>query len=219
MARDYMPVNDQQLDTWLKNFTAILTVNATMVGMTAAEVTPLTDASDEFTSALAEYIAEQTIMASRSNAKKTKRAAAVATLRPIVRRIQNHPGMTDQLRGLLGLPIPGTRMSPTGVGSEVPGIFVETYLGNVTVHFGTEPQNERINGKPGWARGCNVYRKRTGETSFRMIAFETASPFVDSITGDGAEYTYVVRYRGTRSSEIGQQSVEWTVAARGAEAA
>lgn len=216
---DYVPTSDQQLATWLQNFASMLTLNAEMVGMVAQDVAPLTAASDDFGGKLQEYHAERAMMASRSNAKKNARVKAVGLLRPIVRRISNHPGMNDQLRGLLGLPVRTPRILSPAVGPEVPGIFVEVYLGKVRVHFGTDPQNERINGKPSWARGCNVYRKRAGETEFTLLAFETASPFVDQISGDGTEYTYVVSYRGTRSTEIGSQSAEVTIAARGMVAA
>lgn len=216
MPKDYVPVNDDQLKTWLTNFVAILGVNAGTVGLVSADLTPIDTATGNFVAGLEAYQAKQNEMTAASLYKKTTRTDAIDILRPLVRRVNNHPGMTDQLRGLLGLPPRGESLrSNMSTGPEVPGIFVETALGQVTVHFGTDPQNERINGKPAWARGCNIYRKKAGEDEYSLMAFDTASPYVDEIFGAGAEYTYAVRYRGTKSSDIGAQSAEVTIAARG----
>ncbi|MCL6629647.1 MAG: hypothetical protein K6U00_08625, partial [Armatimonadetes bacterium] len=94
-------------------------------------------------------------------------------------------------------------------------LFLETKPGQVIVHFGTDASNELHNGKPSWARGCNIYRKKAGESGFTMIAFDTASPYVDTITGSAVDVTYKVAYRGTKETDIGPMSPEQTIAAGG----
>ena len=46
----------------------------------------------------------------------------------------------------------------------------------MVVHFGTNPDDERLNGKPAWALGANIYIKAHGEAEYRLLAFDTASP-------------------------------------------
>jgi hypothetical protein len=220
MSRDYAPQNDQQFKIWLANFVAMLEMNAGMVGLLPADVTPLAEASDSFAGALDSYVAKLVEVASASGLKKTERTDAVDVLRPLVRRINNHPGMTNQLRGLLGLPQKGEGVRTVAtVPQEIPQIYLETEPGTVVVHFGTEPGNERINGKPVGVKGCNIYRKKGEAGEFEMVTFASASPFHDEVFGVGSDYTYYVRYRGTKPSDLGQGSIQAKIAARGLAAA
>lgn len=145
--------------------------------------------------------------------KKTQRDAHEALIRPMVRRIQNHPRMTNQLRGSLGITIPSSPQIPTGAGNDVPSLFLETKPGQVIVHFGTDASNEQHNGKPGWARGCFIYRKKSSESDFSMIAYDTVSPYVDTVSGSAVDATYWVAHRGTQENDIGPMSAEQTIAA------
>lgn len=215
MARDYIVRNDQQFDSWLDNFITGLNAHVADFGLVADDLLPIEGESAALDAALAVLEQRRIALTAASKNKMSRRVSTEAVLRPLVRRISGHPAMTDGIRGELGLPVHKTRKGILSVGPEVPGIYVEMGLGYVTVHFGTEPGNEQINGKPAWAKGCNIYRRRAGETEFSLLAFESASPYVDEISGEGIEYTYVVRYRGTRSRDLGAQSAEVTVAAMG----
>lgn len=216
VARDYVVRKDVEFKTWLERFVTGLSSYHAELGLTEEDLLPIAGESGAFGASLTAYEQQKNLLSAASREKQSRRVSAEDTLRPLVRRISSHPGMTDEIRGALGLPVHSRTRTRHAVGPDVPGIFVETDLGAVTIHFGTAPKNERINGKPVWVKGCNIYRKRAGETEFQMLAFESASPYVDHISGDGADYTYVVRYRGTRAHDIGAQSVEMTVAARGA---
>ncbi len=220
MSTDYVSSNDEQFKLWLANFVTVLSAHTAEVGLAPDDLAPIEGVSAAFGAAVTAYQAAKNDLATKSSTKKDFRASAIAVLRPLVRRINNHPGMTNTLRSNLGLPERSdTVRTLATVGSEIPGIFVETAPGSVKVHFGTEPLNERINRKPSWAKGCNIYRKRTGDERYELIAFQSASPYIDRITGPGADYTYVVSYRGTKADEIGNESLEATIAARGAMAA
>jgi hypothetical protein len=71
-------------------------------------------------------------------------------------------------------------------------MVLEMQPGQVVVHFGTTPGNELTNGKPDWALGCNIYRKRGAETDFTLIAYDAASPYVDTSTGAAGAVAYRV---------------------------
>ncbi|MBP6965581.1 MAG: hypothetical protein KBC96_14385 [Armatimonadetes bacterium] len=216
MAKDYVPSNDQVFDTWLLNFVTVLGVNKALVGLVADDLVPIEDAQGDFNAKYGTHVQQKQLARGATAAKINSRTDAEAVLRPLVKRIQNHPGMTDQLRTLLGLPTPAIiAMAAVPITELIPKIFLETVVGQVTVHWGPEPGNEMINGKPAGVKGANIYRTRAGEDAPTMIGYATRSPYYDDITGDGAEYTYFVRYRGTKQIDLSPPSDEATVAARG----
>ena len=102
-----------------------------------------------------------------------------------------------------------------GVRTDIPGMVLGLRPGEVIVHFGTDAGNEQQNGKPAWATGCNIYRKKGIETEYSLIAFDTASPHIDHITGGAVNVSYKVTYRGVRVTDEGGMSPEQTVAAGG----
>lgn len=214
-SRDYIPSNDAELGDWLTNFTTAIAPHIAALGLQAADITPLTDAHAEFEGAVSEHIASQARAKGAVENKNRKRADLESIVRPLVRRINNHPTMTNEIRGVLGLNIPNGGRTRSMAGSDAPGMFLEARPGQVIVHFGTDPSNEMRNGKPSWARGCVIYRKRADETEFRMIAFDLASPYVDTVSGPAADLTYKVAYRATRENDLGPYSPEQTIAAGG----
>ncbi|MBP6964997.1 MAG: hypothetical protein KBC96_11380 [Armatimonadetes bacterium] len=215
MPRNYFPNNDRELMDWLANFASVLDVNKAQVGLVADDVTPISDASDAFGIAYQSYQQQAGLASAASGLRNTKRAEAIEILRPLVRRVNNHPGMTDQLRRLLGLRTPDLAEAPEPITELLPILMLESWPGQVTVHWGPYPGNERINGKPSGVKGANIYRKKAGETAFQLVGFSGSSPYIDYIAGDGADYTYVARYRGTTEADLSKQSEANTVAARG----
>jgi hypothetical protein len=215
MAGNYIPANDLQFRQWFQNFVTVLTANEAAFDLVPADVTPLSAASTDFGTKLEDHVAKRNAAATATATKNTSRDAAESVIRPMARRINNHPAMTDALRVQLGLRAPESGGGLATAGNEDPGIYLESGIGVVIVHFGTDPQNEMHNGKPAWVKGCNIYRKANGDANFRLIAFETASPYVDTIIGAGADYSYYVQYRGTKASDTGRSSAATTIAAGG----
>ncbi len=216
MARNVLPTSDNDFNVWLQAFVSNLTTNAGMVGLIPANLTPITTASGAFIDSLTNYQLQKALATSAIALKNTDRQEALAILRPLIQRICKHPGMTDQLRGLLGLGRDDTVQSPTPIELLTPpSLYLESMVGSVIVHFGPTPQNERTNGKPAGVLGCNIYRKKSGETQYQLVNFATSSPYTDTIVGSAADYQYVARYRGTKATELSSSSAEATTAARG----
>ena len=214
-AKDYIPNNDNDLKAWLDNFQDALEAHLAAFGMTSADIASLAASAGAFSTALPEVV---TAKAAYHEAVETKNAARDETeqeLRAIVRRIANHPAMTDAIRAQMGITIPDRIRSRREVGPEVPSIVLEPKAGMVIVHFGTDPGDEQTNGKPDWAMGCNLYRRKSTDPDWSLIAFDTASPYVDVITGAPATYCYRAAYRGTRTSDEGASSAESSIASGG----
>jgi hypothetical protein len=212
---DYIPKKFQDLKVWANSFVSILGVNAAQVGLAPADITPLETAAGDFDTALANWLQQETLAHGAMGLRNSTRDQLVALIRPVVRRIQEHPGMTEQLRNLLHIPLPSTGRTPSEIGPEVPEVLLESVAGRVIVHFGDDPGNERNNGKPAWAKGCNIWRKKNGEESYTLVNFANSSPYHDYVSGPAADYTYVVQYRGTKTTDTGGESNPQTIAASG----
>jgi len=217
--RDYVPRNDEALRDCMSNFLPVLPPHLAEFGMVAADLQTLQDLSNGFSDDLTAYVqlAQETLAMSAQ--KKNSRKAMVAELRPIVQRINHHPAMTDAMRVSLGLKPSNVSTNSFPIEELIPDIFLETTRGKVTVHWGPNPMNEGRNGKPEGVKGANIYRKAAGEDKFQLIAFSSSSPYYDYVTGPARDYTYIVRYRGTKETDLSNESTEETVAARGALAA
>ncbi|MCS7311200.1 MAG: hypothetical protein NZ741_13370, partial [Armatimonadetes bacterium] len=177
MARDYIPLNQKAIVAWMNNFLTVLNANLGTFGLVAADLTPLTNARNDFQTKLSAFQSAETAYRSASEAKKTSRTNAEALFRQMAQRINRHPNMTNALRQQLGLNVPRPR-GRRGVGPEIPGVRLEVDAGRVIIHFGTNPDDETRNGKPEWALGANIYVKAEDELDYRLLAFDTASPYV-----------------------------------------
>ena len=124
MSRSYIPNNDQEFDAWLGNFLTVLHSHSQQVGLGASDLDDLDTVKDDFDAALTTYVTKRGAAQSAGAAKNTCRTTAESLLRPLVQRINHHPGMTDELRAALGLNLPGSGASTQGVGPEIPDIFL-----------------------------------------------------------------------------------------------
>ncbi len=213
---NYLPVNDAALASWLYNLVTGVNTHLVDLGLDAADLLPVQTGYTAFNTSLTTYNDRKILLTAGSNDKKVKKTEIVDIVRPFVQRIQHAPGMTDAIRGELGLPVRGTTMHTAGaMPPDVPGIFLEAEPGTVWVHFGTNPQNEMLNGKPGGVKGCNIWRQKAGETAYSLVAYQAASPYKDTVDGAGSDYMYVVQYRGNKASDVGESSPSMTIAARG----
>jgi hypothetical protein len=214
---NYVPANDSELASWLYNLVTGLNDHLEDLGLVEADILPLQTDYTAFSGSVTALGTQRIALDAAMNDKKAKKTAVEATVRPLVQRIQVAPGMTDLIRGELQIPVRGSAMHTAGaMPPDVPKIYLETKPGTVWVHFGTDPANEKINGKPAGIKGCNIWRMKAGETKYQLLAFETASPYEDTVDGFGSDYTYVVQYRGTKAKDVGQSSIAGTIAARGA---
>jgi hypothetical protein len=214
MAAGYIPRNDAEFLAWMNNFISVLNANLATFGLVAADLTPLTNARNDFQTKLGNFQTAETAFRTASEAKKTSRNAAEPLFRQMAQRINRHPAMTNALRAQLGLTVPKPRQR-RGVGPEIPGVRLEVDAGRVVIHFGTNPDDERRNGKPDWAIGANIYIKAQDEADYRLLAFDTASPYVWEYRGAPKRFSFRVAYRGTRERDEGTLSPEETVSVGG----
>lgn len=216
---DYIPWNDAELKAWLGNFSARIDIVKATFGLTDADIAPLIEERSAFEEAFMEHVRMRNAAQAATANKRNCREAVVQTIRRLSRQVDNHTAMTNGIRASLGLNLKSDTYSKSSVGDEVPGMYLTYAPGQVIVHFGDSPANELTNGKPSWARGCNIYRKADEEEKFQLVAFEISSPYLDEITGPPTSYTYVVRYRGQKAKDLGAGSPPSRIVAGGLMAA
>lgn len=214
MSNRYIPVSDPDFLAWMNNFLTVLNANLATFGLVAADLTPLTNARNDFQTRLSNFQNAQIALRTASEAKKDSRAAAERLFRQMAQRINRHPNMTDALRAQLGLTVPKPRQR-RGVGPEIPGVRIEVDAGRVFIHFGTNPDDERLNGKPDWAIGANIYIRAEDEPDYRLLAFDTASPYMWEYRGAPQRFYFRAAYRGVRERDIGTLSPEIAVSVGG----
>lgn len=206
----YIPPNDGAFLAWLNNFLERLDAYAESFGLDDSAWQPLAEARDALQARLTEFQSAAQAYRAASQARRTARRAAEQLARALAQHLQHHPAMTNALRAELGLTIPRTPVRRR-VGVEVPGVRLEVDAGRVLIHFGTNPEDERRNGKPEWAIGANIYIRAEDEAEYRLLAFDTASPYVWEYRGAPKRFYVRVAYRGRREQDVGAPSPEQVV--------
>jgi hypothetical protein len=113
---DFLPRNDLELSNFLADFMTNVTANLTVWGLVSGDVTALAASITAYIASVTAEIAERDTLNLKINDRVTKKATAAGLVRPFIRRINNHPGMTDALRGILRIPVPDRVRSRSNVG-------------------------------------------------------------------------------------------------------
>lgn len=106
MPTDWIASRDAAFQSQADVLVDTIAIHAEVWGLSADDLTPLEQSKQEFDGAMAEQ-AEQAAHYHRAvAAKQAKRDDLERALRQMVRRINNHPGMTDELRQQMKLASP-----------------------------------------------------------------------------------------------------------------
>ncbi|MFH0888856.1 MAG: hypothetical protein V1871_06575 [Planctomycetota bacterium] len=185
MARDFMPRVDAQFDEWLRNFSTNISAIATPLGIAPALITAVTTA---FTNWQTAYVAHQTAQNAAESAAENKdavRDAGKDAIRAVVGMIQKHPDLTDAQRETLGITVPDREPTPIPpdyvLNLAPPNLILDwKQRGQVTIHFGVNPANEKRNAKPADIAGARIsYRIESGPWTF--VADDTNSPYIHNL--------------------------------------
>ncbi len=185
MARDYLPRTDAEFDEWLRNFSANISVIGTALDLPAAKVTAAVNAYPAWQ---ALYVAHQSAQDAAKSAAEDKdegRDTAKDTVREVVGMAQKHKGLTDGQRETLRITVPDREPTPIPpdyvLNLAPPNLILDwKQRGQVTVHFGVNPANEKLNAKPKDIAGARIsYRIESGPWNF--VADDTNSPYLHNL--------------------------------------
>jgi CRP-like cAMP-binding protein len=106
LPSDWIESRDAAFQSQADALVAAITSYAEIWGLSAAELLPLLECKQNFDQAMTEQAEQATIYHATVARKQTKREELERLLRQMVRRINNHPGMTDELRKQMKLASP-----------------------------------------------------------------------------------------------------------------
>lgn len=214
MAQDFIPKNHEAFRAKLTLFSSWLTLNGLTFGFSIGETGAIATGRTDVDAKLTDKQAKDLAAVVANQALETSESAVTVLWRAAAKRLQAHPLMTDPLREASGITVPDRVPTPRVVGEEVPGVEVVLTTGGVFIHWGTNPTNEALNGKPGWADGANIILSIDGGPEF-LAAFDRSSPYFYGVTGGPISLTIWVAYRAPQENAIGVLSAPVTVSTGG----
>ena len=177
----YIPYGDAEFDEHLENFAAQLPAIATAIGgIPPALVTDVTTGYADWDLAYDAHTVAHNASQAATEVKAGVRVTAQTAAQAIAQLLQKHPNLTDAQRETLGLTVPKRSRTPSSpdyvVNLPPPLLLLEARRAMVVVHFGVNPQNEKLNGKPDGIHGAKIwYRIETGP--WQDVALDTNSPY------------------------------------------
>jgi len=193
---DYIPGPDASFQAWQSNFVTYANANLAALGLVAADMAPITAAQTTWTTAFPAHVAAVAAAKAAKQTKDEARAAYVAAIRPLVRRLQASAVVSDAEKASLGITVAQTP-GPIGPPTTAPICTIE--CGNrlqQTLRF-VDSATPTRKAKPAGALGVEIWNKvgttpPTGENDLRFVAVDTNAPYVMNFPAeDGGKTNYV----------------------------
>ncbi|MDX2016743.1 MAG: hypothetical protein SFY95_03770 [Planctomycetota bacterium] len=179
---DYIPGPDANFQAWQSNFVTYANANLAALGLTAADMAPITAAQTTWTTAYPAHIAAANAAKAAREAKTEARQGYVAVIRPLVRRLQASAQVSDAERAALGITV---RQEPAPIGAPTTAPLVSVECGTRlqhTLRF-VDSATPTRRGKPAGVLGVEIWNKvgttpPAGESDLRFVAVDTSAPYV-----------------------------------------
>ncbi|MBL0870350.1 MAG: hypothetical protein IBJ18_07235 [Phycisphaerales bacterium] len=193
---DYIPGPDANFQAWQSNFVTYANANLAALGLTAADMAPVTAAQSTWATAFPAHVAAVAAAKAAKQTKDEARAAYVAVIRPLVRRLQAAPQVSDAERAALGITV---RQEPSPIGAPTTSPICTIECGarlQQTLRF-VDSATPTRKAKPQGAIGVEIWNKvgnapPAGEADLRFVAVDTNSPYVMNFDStDGGKTNYV----------------------------
>lgn len=202
---DFIPNSDAEFDTWFSNFMFMLDKKTAALGLTASEIAPLTAEHTGWNTDYPAFITARSEHAAATQTKNQRRTNSKAAVRKLVRVLQTNPNITDADRAELGVPIPDTTRTRSAVPTTRPIVNIDTSqsLRHELDFFDEQTPNSRA--KPEDVMGAEISIQIGGPEpldpdQMRILAIDTATPYIATFTGEDAGKTayYRLRWLNTR---------------------
>lgn len=193
---DYIPGSDANFQAWQSNFVTYANANLAALGLTAADMAPVTAAQSTWATAFPAHVAAVAAAKAAKQTKDEARAAYVSIIRPLVRRLQAAPQVSDAERAALGITV---RQEPSPIGAPTTSPICTIECGarlQQTLRF-VDSATPTRKAKPQGAIGVEIWNKvgnapPAGEADLRFVAVDTNSPYVMNFdSADGGKTNYV----------------------------
>lgn len=205
---DYIPRADSDFNTWQANLITYIGANLASLGLTAADLTPLTNTQTNWANNYSAYITAQASANGALQTKNSTRDTYETTLRSLVRRIQGLPTLTDAERAAMGISLRDTPRTATGVPDTRPVATTDTSQRlRHTINFADET-TPNSKAKPDGVMGCEIWVKvgdpsPTDPGQLQFLGMDTRTPYVAEYGGEDANKVahYMLRWVNTKGEQ------------------
>ena len=184
MAKDYIPQADTKFDEWFHKFCANLPGVAQAVGLSQNFVTDVLGTHLRWNTNYPAHLQAQTTAEVATEVKNSNRVSAQEKIRAAVGMLQANPQLLDSQRELLSITVRDTIPTPVSpeyvMELEPPLLKLDLRTGQVTIHFGVNPADEKKNAKPENIAGVKIWY-RVGEGQWQWVGDDTNSPYMHNI--------------------------------------
>ena len=205
---NYIPRADSEFNTWQTNFLNYVGANLASLGLTAADLTPLTTAQTSWGSDYTAHVTAQTAASSALQTKETSRDSFETSLRSLVRRLQGLPTLTDAQRAAMNITLRETTRTANAVPDTRPVATVDTSQRlRHTISF-TDETTPNTRAKPDGVMGCEIWVKvgdpaPTDPSQLQFLGTDTRTPYVAEYGGEDAGKVahYMLRWVNTKGEQ------------------
>lgn len=171
--QDYIPKTDGDFLAWHDNYKTQVAALAATFGLTAAEVTALSDRNTDLHTRATDANTAKATAQAKTAEKQNSFRTGTNEARALANRCKTHPAYTEASGQQLGIIGPEDTTDLTNAKPTLQAAAVTT--NSVTINF-----NKSI------SSGVRIQSKRGAETAFTLLAVDTASPYIDTRPNLGA---------------------------------
>lgn len=205
---DYLPRRDADLDVWAANFSQRLSASPESFGATAPEAEQVAGLVEAFHLARSVALNPQSRTKPAVALKDQARRQLTAVLRPLVRRIQAFPGLSDADRADLALSIPGERPVTSSAIDSPPLLIVQRQVGFRARVLIRDAERRTSRQKPRGALGAGLWVKLgdeapvgTDECRFATLATASQTMLQFASSTHGQHAWVIARWFNTRGQQ------------------
>jgi len=204
---DWIEESDAEAIAQGSNIVAYATANLVLLGLTPAELAPLTGALTAFENEYNDKVAAEAAYDAAVQDAEAARVAYEEQARTFNNQMQSSPTVTDGQRAGMGLPVHDTEPTPVSAPATHPIGEVDTSEKlRHTVNFRDSMAASDSRKKPDGTRGCEIWMKIGGTPpadykECDYLTTDTRTPHVVIFDGGDAGKTayYLLRWVSTRN--------------------
>lgn len=181
--------DDAALLAWLNNFNAVASDNASILGITFADLQPCINGASVLQDSITQSEAARAAALAATNAKTDSRQTAAAAAIAMSKRLLSTPGVSDALKLQLGLTVPAPRRRTVPL--YVPQDVLLNILPTTQVELTWTPGGNAVN-------TTYLVEKKTGANgAWTCDTYTTTTRYVDSDCPPGTPTYYRVSAQRT----------------------
>lgn len=206
----YIPTKEAQLNTWLANFSTLITASPGTYGLMASDATAIAAAVAAWTAAYNLIVSPSTKTAATVSAKNSQRVMVLATVRPYAQTISLNPGVTSGNKIALGLNPRTSTPVPITTPTTYPILSAQsTSTAGTIMRYRDSVASPSVKAKPYGVTGVQIFGMAsatpvTDPSTLPLVETATKSPLVVALgSGSAGKTGYFVARWITRKGLIG----------------